>query len=78
MIEKIAVIITLPPLNIYCIERGIIFMEKKEIVEEMKSQNAGIEKISILTLSDYPLARDSTLSSSYSFLYFDLYAMKTK
>lgn len=52
MIENKAVIITLPPLNMYCIERGIIFIEKKEIVEVIKSQNAGIAKIAMLILSD--------------------------
>jgi len=42
--EKIPVMMILPPLNMYCTDKGIKFMEKKLIVELMKSQNAGIAK----------------------------------
>lgn len=54
----------LPPLNIYWIERGIKLIEKNEIVDEMKSQNAGIAKYKRLILSVAPLARETTLSAS--------------
>ena len=34
----------LPPLNMYEMERGIRFIAKNEIVEVVKSHNAGIAK----------------------------------
>jgi hypothetical protein len=76
--EKIPVIMMLPPLNMYYTDSGIKFMEKKLIVELMKSQNAGIAKYRILILSVAPLASDSTRSASYSVLKCTLYHMKTR
>lgn len=62
--EKIAVMIILPPLNIYYMDKGIKFIEKKEIVEVTISHAAGAAKIKMLILSDYPWAILSFLSFS--------------